>query len=182
MRTGRPGARRLRKRPTGRTVAAVRLENIVWDARDPHRLGGFWTAALGAVRMTDEPDLVESRVHPGEGAFLDLCFPRVAEPSTAADRIHPDLAGSARRLVGLGAEPADIGQCAVPWTVLADPEGKTFCVREDRGTGRIAALPLDSADPDRAWGATPLGTPPDLPWVSFTDPSGNEFCVLAPQR
>lgn len=116
----------------------------------------------------------------------------------------------------------------------------------DRDTGPIAALPLDSADPDRdaafwseitgwvrmpgattlrhpsgvgpllelcpepeptrgknrlhldvrpdgggdddivervlRWGATPLGTPPDLPWIGFTDPSGNEFCVLARQR
>jgi predicted enzyme related to lactoylglutathione lyase len=37
--------------------------------------------------------------------------------------------------------------------VLADPEGNAFCVMEERevyrGTGPIAALPLDSADPGR---------------------------------
>jgi hypothetical protein len=37
--------------------------------------------------------------------------------------------------------------------VLADPEDNAFCVMEDRpaytGTGPVAALPLDSADPDR---------------------------------
>jgi predicted enzyme related to lactoylglutathione lyase len=37
--------------------------------------------------------------------------------------------------------------------VLGDPEGNPFCVMEDReayaDTGPVAALPLDSADPDR---------------------------------
>jgi hypothetical protein len=41
----------------------------------------------------------------------------------------------------------------VPWVVLQDPEGNPFCVMEHRpsyvDTGPIAALPLDSADPDR---------------------------------
>ena len=140
-------------------MARVRLENIVRDARDPDRLGGFWAAAVGADMITDEPDLVEARLRLSEDVFLDLCFPRVAEPSTAPARLHLDLSGGARqqevveRLIGLGAEHADIGQVDVPWIVLADPEGGAFCVMEDReayrGTGPIAALPLDSADPDR---------------------------------
>ena len=41
----------------------------------------------------------------------------------------------------------------MPWVVLADPEGNPFCVMEDRPeyatSGPIAALPLDSADPER---------------------------------
>ena len=57
------------------------------------------------------------------------------------------------RLLGLGARHLDIGQGDVPWVVLADPEGNPCCVMEDRaayvGTGPVAALPLDSADPDR---------------------------------
>jgi len=40
----------------------------------------------------------------------------------------------------------------VPWVVLADPEGNPCCVLPDReayaGSGPLAALPLDSADPD----------------------------------
>jgi catechol 2,3-dioxygenase-like lactoylglutathione lyase family enzyme len=137
----------------------VRLENIVWDTRDPGRLGRFWAAALGAELITDEPDGVEARLHLADGVFLDLCFAPVASPSTSPARLHPDLAGGARQeevvrsLLDLGAEPADIGQGAVPWTVLADPDGNAFCVMEDReayrGTGPIAALPLDSADPER---------------------------------
>ncbi|MCO1659092.1 VOC family protein [Pseudonocardia humida] len=138
----------------------MRLENIVWDARDPHRLGRFWAAALGAESMTNEPDLFEARLHLSDEAFLDLCFQRVASPSTSPARLHLDLAGGprqqevAQRLLDLGAEHADIGQGGVPWTVLSDPDGNAFCVMEDREvyrgtTGPIAALPLDSADPDR---------------------------------
>jgi hypothetical protein len=40
----------------------VRLENIVWDARSPQRLGGFWAAALGAETITDKPDIFEARM------------------------------------------------------------------------------------------------------------------------
>jgi len=137
----------------------VRLENIVWDARDPRRLGRFWAAALGATPLTDEPDAFEARVTLVGDAFLDLCFQRVAAPSTAPARLHPDLRGGARqrevveRLLGLGAAHADVGQGDVPWVVLADPEGNAFCVMEERAvyrdTGPIAALPLDSADPGR---------------------------------
>jgi hypothetical protein len=140
-------------------VAPVRLENIVWDARDPHRLGQFWAAALGAEPITNEPDAVEARLRLTDDAFLDLCFQRVASPSASPARLHPDLSGGARqqeivrRLLDLGAEHADIGQGAVPWAVLTDPEGNAFCVMEDRevyrDTGPIAALPLDSSDPDR---------------------------------
>ncbi len=149
---GAPASRSLHSGP-------VRLENIVWDARDPHRLGRFWAAALGAELMTEEPDLVEARLHLGDDVFLDLCFPRVASPSASPARLHPDLSGGARqqeivqRLLDLGAEHADISQGAAPWVVLTDPEGNAFCVMEDRevyrDTGPIAALPLDSADPDR---------------------------------
>jgi hypothetical protein len=41
----------------------------------------------------------------------------------------------------------------VDWVVLADPEGNPYCVMDDRAvyaeTGPIAALPLESAEPDR---------------------------------
>jgi Glyoxalase-like domain len=163
----------------------VRLENIVWDARDPQRLGRFWAAGLGAELMTDEPDVVEARLHLADDAFLDLCFQRVASPSASPARLHPDLAGGARqeevvrRLLDLGAEHADIGQGAVPWVVLADPEGNAFCVMEDRevyrDTGPIAALPLDSADPERDaafWAAITGWTPSASGSTTLRHPSG----------
>lgn len=162
----------------------MRLENVVWDARDPRRLGGFWTAALGAEPLTDEPDLVEARLHLTDAAFLDLCFPRVASPSTSPARLHLDISGGARqqevvrRMLDLGAEHADIGQGAVPWVVLADPEDNPFCVMEDReayhDTGPIAALPLHSADPERdaAFWAMLTGWVPSAGTATLRHPAG----------
>jgi hypothetical protein len=135
------------------------LENLGYDARDPRRLGRFWEQALGATTLTDEPDIFETRLeHPG-GPALDLCFPRVPEAADGPLRLHLDLYGGEHqqqvvdRLLALGARHLDIGQGDVPWVVLADPEGNPFCVMEEReayaGTGPVAALPLDSADPDR---------------------------------
>ena len=135
------------------------LENIVVDAVEPQRLGRFWEAALGGERLTDEPAGYETRMAVEGGPVLDVCFQRVPEPASPQPRLHLDLLGGERqgevvdRLLGLGARHLDIGQRDVPWVVLADPEGNPFCVMEDRaayvGTGPVAALPLESADPDR---------------------------------
>lgn len=135
------------------------LENIVWDAREPRRLGAFWARLLNAEPLTEEPDIFEARVAYGEDFYLDLCFPRVDNPSPSPARLHPDIAGGARqaevvdRALRLGAEHADVGQGEVDWVVLNDIEGNAFCVMEERdayrSTGPIAALPLDSSDPQR---------------------------------
>jgi hypothetical protein len=135
------------------------LENLVFDAVEPQRLGRFWEAVVGGEQLTDEPEGYETRLSIEGGPVLDLCFQRVSEPPNDPLRLHLDLAGGAQqaevvdRLLGLGARRVDIGQGDVPWVVLADPAGNPFCVMEERaayaGTGPIAALPLDSADPDR---------------------------------
>jgi hypothetical protein len=135
------------------------LENLVFDAVTPQRLGRFWEAVVGAERLTDQPEGYETRLTIEGGPVLDLCFQRVPERPSEPLRLHIDLHGGARqdevveRLLGLGARHLDIGQGDVPWVVLADPEGNPCCVMEDRAaykdTGPIAALPLDSADPDR---------------------------------
>ncbi|WP_372729983.1 VOC family protein [Nocardioides sp.] len=135
------------------------LENVVVDAVDPGRLGRFWEEVVGGERLTDESEGFETRLSVEGGPTLDLCFQRVPDLPSAAPRLHLDLLGGARqdevvqRLLGLGARHLDIGQGDAPWVVLADPEGNPFCVMEERaayvGTGPVAALPLDSADPDR---------------------------------
>ena len=135
------------------------LENLVMDAVEPQRLGRFWEAVIGGERLTDEPDTYETRLVVEGGPVLDLCLQRVPEPPSEPLRLHLDLLGGTRqheeveRLLGLGARHLDIGQGDVPWVVLGDPEGNPFCVMEERaayaGTGPVAALPLDSADPDR---------------------------------
>jgi glyoxalase superfamily protein len=128
------------------------------DAVEPQRLGRFWEAAVGGEQLTDEPDGFETRLTIEGGPVLDLCFQRVPERPSEPLRLHLDLlggthqAGVVDRLLGLGARHLEIGQGDVPWVVLADPEGNPFCVMEERSayvdTGPIAALPLDSADPD----------------------------------
>ncbi len=134
------------------------LENLIVDAVEPQRLGRFWEAVIGGQRLTDEPDIFETRLTIAGGPVLDVCFQRVGEPPFEPARLHPDLLGGANqateveRLLGLGARHLDIDQGDVPWVVLADPEGNPCCVMEHRAayvdTGPIAALPLDSTDPD----------------------------------
>jgi hypothetical protein len=137
----------------------VYLENLVFDAAEPQRLGRFWEAVVGGERLTDEPDGFETRLTVDGGPVLDLCFQHVAEPAVEPPRLHLDLSGGGHqaeevdRLLGLGARRLDVGQGDVPWAVLADPEGNPCCVMEDRAiyadSGPLAALPLDSADPNR---------------------------------
>jgi len=139
------------------------LENLVVDAVDPQRLGRFWEAALGGKRLTDEPDAFETRVGGEGGPVLDLCFQRVVEPPSVPPRLRVDLRGGSdpapqvERLLALGARPADAGLEGGPEdaarAVLTDPEGNVCGLLDERdaapGTGPLAALTLDSADPDR---------------------------------
>lgn len=137
----------------------MRLENIAVDAVNPVRVAEFWEAALGAERQFTSLDLLETRLTVPDGPWFDICIQQVPTPPAGPLRLHLDLLGGERQeetvdqLLSLGARHLDIGQGEVPWVVLADPEGLPFCVMEERAeyshTGPIAALPLDSADPDR---------------------------------
>lgn len=136
----------------------MHLENIVFDAVDPPTAGRFWKHALGTSTLTNQPKVFETRLAHDEGPVLDLCFQRVPQAPSERVRLHLDLRGADRQqqvvddLLDLGARHLDIGQGDVPWVVLADVEGNPFCVMEQRDayhdTGPIAALPLDSANPD----------------------------------
>ena len=91
------------------------------------------------------------------------CSSGVPEAKTGQNRVHLDLAtrsaahqaAEVKRLLGLGAVPADIGQGDVPWVVLADPEGNEFCVLEPRAvyrdTGPVAAVVASCRDPVAPW-------------------------------
>jgi hypothetical protein len=134
------------------------LENIVFDALDPHLLGRFWESALGTETLTDEPDGFETRLgHPG-GPDLDLCFQPVPEAPSEPLRLHLDLRaggdqhGIVQRLVDLGARRLDTDSDPAG-VVLGDAEGNPFRVTQERevqgDTGPVAALRLESADPER---------------------------------
>ena len=68
-----------------------------------------------------------------------LTFAHVPEGKTVKNRLHLDLnptdreqGEEVRRLLGLGARHADVGQGDESWVVLADPEGNEFCVLAGR--------------------------------------------------
>lgn len=133
------------------------LENLVFDALDPKRLGRFWEAALGCQQLTDTDEAYETRLSVPGGIDLDLCFPRVPERPAEELRLHLDLSGIpvqgpvVEKLRALGATDLDIGQGEADWVVLADPGGNPFCVlteqSEHADVGPIAALPIDASDP-----------------------------------
>lgn len=112
------------------------LENVVFDAVEPKRLGLFWEAVVDGEQLTDEPAGYETRLAVEGGPVLDLCFQRVADPSTDPPRLELRLSPAAGRA-----------------EVAADPEGNPCPVVAEAAayadTGPVAALRLASADPDR---------------------------------
>jgi predicted enzyme related to lactoylglutathione lyase len=117
----------------------VRINEIVVDCLDPHRLAAFWCAVLGWVVTDSDEDEVEVRpagTDDRTSPVPSLMFGRVAEPKAVKDRLHLDVvattgsdqAAELERLLALGATPLDIGQGPVSWHVLADPEGNEFCL------------------------------------------------------
>src|SRR5688500_12793773 len=108
------------------------LENLVFDALDPRRLGRFWEGLLGTEALTDEPAGYEPRLHHPGGPDLDLCFQPVPEAPSEPLRLHLVLAPT-----------------VVPAESLADPEGTPFAVADDEAyadTGPLVAVRLSSAD------------------------------------
>jgi Glyoxalase-like domain len=115
----------------------IRIQAVNVDANDCGLLARFWSQALG-WRITFERD-DEWVIEPPEGSPAvdvapDIVFGKVPERKATKNRLHFDLrpkdqAAEVRRLLDLGATPADVGQGDdVSWVVLADPEGNEFCV------------------------------------------------------
>jgi hypothetical protein len=148
---------------------ALRPVQVNIKALDHAAIGRFWATALGWSVFGGETTYVAPAgdfVWPDPVAVCIDVVP-VPEPKTTKNRVHLDLATTSptqqaeliARLQTLGATPVDVGQNAVPWTVLADPEGNEFCVLEPRetyqDTGPIAAVVVDCTDPRamaRFWG------------------------------
>lgn len=152
---------------------ALRPVQVNVKALDHAALGRFWAAALGWRAGSGESGATTYAGPDGglvwpDPVTLGIEVVPVPDPKTPTkNRVHLDLATTSAahqselvaRLRALGATPADVGQGDVPWTVLADPEGNEFCVLEPReiyrGTGPIAAVVVDCADPRamaRFWG------------------------------
>ncbi|HET8617100.1 MAG TPA: VOC family protein [Actinomycetales bacterium] len=136
------------------------VENVVMDAVEPAVLGRFWEAVVRGEQLTDEPEGYETRLAVEGGPVLDLCFQRVPRLPAVPSRLRLDVVGGERqtevvdRLVALGARRLDDVAGAggdAGSVVLADLEGNPFRVTGTSpadGTGPLAALRLDCADPD----------------------------------
>lgn len=106
-------------------------EQVVLDARDPVALGRWWMEALRWVVVDDDP--AEFEIRPAPDRYPGIIFEQVREAKHGKNRLHLDLrpddqAAEVDRLLALGATRVDIGQGAVSWVVLADPEDNEFCV------------------------------------------------------
>ncbi|GAA1640204.1 VOC family protein [Actinoplanes couchii] len=101
---------------------------IVVDSPDPRVSARFWGAAIDWTPRQVTGDFAALRAGSGDGPFLEF----LRAPG-GGDRLHLDLLptdehAEVERLRALGATDLDVGQGAVPWTVLADPAGLGFCV------------------------------------------------------
>jgi predicted enzyme related to lactoylglutathione lyase len=137
--------------------------SVVVDAIDPAALARFWAATLGWEVTYEDPDEVVVEApggdNWGDAGTVPLVFGPVPEPKTGKNRAHLDLVSFSEheqaeivdRAIERGGRRVDIGQGAVAWEVLADPEGNEFCVLEPRetysGVKGIAAVVLDCVDP-----------------------------------
>lgn len=126
-----------------------KFTELAIDCADPAGLARFWCAVLGyEVQDEDEedglvtigsPEVPEGRQRRGP-VPPTLTFARVPEGKTVKNRLHVDVnptdceqAEEVRRLLGLGARYADVGQGDdVPWVTMADPEDNEFCVLAER--------------------------------------------------
>jgi predicted enzyme related to lactoylglutathione lyase len=107
---------------------------VVIDCTDPRAMAHFWGEATDWTVHEVNDEFASLRSTKDAGPYLE--FIRRAGGRTAPDRIHLDLlpypedeqAAEVARLRALGATDLDVGQGAVSWTCLSDPEGHEFCV------------------------------------------------------
>ena len=132
------------------------------DAVEPQRLGRFWEAALGCERLTDEPDVVETRAdrrgRPGARPVLPArpgAAGRAGRACTSTSQAGPVRPRWSSGFACPSAHrPLDIGQGDVPWVVLADREGNACWVLAKPGlrtpaAGRSPRSRSSFADPAR---------------------------------
>ena len=125
----------------------LKIGSIVWGVRDVPRAVPFWSAAL-SYQPLREPSADWAILVPRTGAGPQLAIMPVSSRAEDHQRHHLDLYGEdARAEVD---RPISLGARRIAWrypagagyTVLADPDGNTFCVVEKR----IAPLEPGNAD------------------------------------
>lgn len=113
----------------------LRVGSIVWGVRDVPAAIRFWCAAL-CYRPLREPGDDWAILVPEKGSGVQLAITRVASEAESHQRHHLDLycedvGAEIERLLALGARRiAWRYPPGADYTVLADPDGNSFCVVE----------------------------------------------------
>lgn len=113
-----------------------RLESVVLDTRDPHKLARFYTDLLGAQIATEEDDWVT--IVDGNGRKLSFQTapehepPRFPDPS-GSQQLHLDVRvddpdEAQRKVLQLGATRVRDAHEDNTFRVFRDPAGHTFCL------------------------------------------------------
>ncbi|WBB65074.1 VOC family protein [Micromonospora sp. WMMD812] len=112
----------------------ARVAQYTLDVEDVDLMVAFWSAALGYT-VEQGGDGSAKLYPPPEGTGPTVWLQGSGTPKRGKNRLHLDLvsdgdpAAEVRRLIGLGARPADVGQTGDEgFVVLADPEGNEFCL------------------------------------------------------
>jgi hypothetical protein len=120
----------------------VTFKDLCLDAHDVPTIEAFWSRALHLRgEVFDDGSGVLRGDRPGRTVWINP----VPEPRTVKGRVHLDLRAPSlddfagcRRLSAEG---------ALPWTVLADPEGNEFCVFvDDTRAAGLKDVVVDAAD------------------------------------
>ena len=159
-----------------------KFTELAIDCADPGGLARFWCSVLDyEVQDADDgivtigsPMVPEGRNRLGP-VPPTLTFARVPEGKTIKNRLHLDVnptdreqGEEVRRLLGLGARHADVGQGSdVSWVVLADPEGNEFCVLADRCPRLLGSRGEDALGYDFAFVEFTCRPEPEAPVEAF---------------
>jgi predicted enzyme related to lactoylglutathione lyase len=111
---------------------------VVVDCADPREMARFWGAATDWTVHSVTDDQASLRSARGVGPYLE--FVRSPDAKSGWNRVHLDVApyrggdpeAEEARLRALGAGDPGIDPTAIPWRVLADPEGNEFCLLSPR--------------------------------------------------
>jgi predicted enzyme related to lactoylglutathione lyase len=148
---------------------ALRLLSVTFEARDPERLGRFWSELLGRKAGQD----ADRWLVPGEGSQLRLSFTASTRDRGARNRMHLHLTSTSlddqqetvATALRLGADHLDVGQRPEEGhIVLADPEGNELCVLEPgnaflAGCGLLGELACDGTRAAGVFWSQALGWP-----------------------
>ena len=108
----------------------MRIGYVTFDCRDPERLIGFWSKALGYEVSRN----VYVTLRDPEGRGPSIYLQRVPEERVAKNRVHLDLvtdhySDDLQKLSRLGAATVrQMEENGIRWTVFEDPEGNVFCL------------------------------------------------------